>query len=183
MQVWSSRRRRDVLRCAGSLLDHRGLGPTEAAVAAVRRQTPRLALVVAAVWAYRSSGRVFSGTSARPRGRDPVDAMATEPATGLRPSGAATHNSMGAGDIADWMFPNQQKGIRMQLEDGIRGFLIDVHYGVPVGDRIKTILDDEVKSRAKYEEARKEAVEAPWFATAWWKGNRRTTFTWACFAS
>jgi len=74
---------------------------------------------------------------------------------------AATHNSMSAGDIVEWMFPNQQKGIRTQLEDGIRGFLIDVHYGVPVGDRIKTILDDEVKSRAKYEEAMgKEAVDA-----------------------
>jgi hypothetical protein len=74
---------------------------------------------------------------------------------------ATTHNSMSAGDIADWMFPNQQKGIRTQLQDGIRGFLIDVHYGVPVGDRIKTILDDEVKARAKYEQALgKEAVEA-----------------------
>lgn len=74
---------------------------------------------------------------------------------------ATTHNSMGAGDIADWMFPNQQKGIPTQLEDGIRGFLIDVHYGVPVGDRIKTILEDEVNARAKYEEALgKEAVEA-----------------------
>jgi hypothetical protein len=74
---------------------------------------------------------------------------------------ATTHNSMSAGDIAEWMFPNQQKGIRTQLEDGIRGFLIDVHYGVPVGDRIKTILDDEVNAVAKYEEAMgKEAVEA-----------------------
>jgi hypothetical protein len=74
---------------------------------------------------------------------------------------AATHNSMSAGDIADWMFPNQQKGIRTQLEDGVRGFLVDVHYGVPVGDRIKTIMDDEVNSRAKYEEAMgKEAVDA-----------------------
>ncbi len=73
----------------------------------------------------------------------------------------ATHNSMSAGDIADWMFPNQQKGIRTQLDDGIRGFLVDVHYGVPVGDRIKTILDDEVNSVAKYEEAMgKEAVDA-----------------------
>ncbi|HEX5133707.1 MAG TPA: hypothetical protein VFX92_14630 [Candidatus Krumholzibacteria bacterium] len=74
---------------------------------------------------------------------------------------ATTHNSMSAGDIADWMFPNQQKGIRKQLEDGIRGFLIDVHYGVPVGDHVKTILDDEVAARAKYEEALgKEAVDA-----------------------
>ena len=62
-----------------------------------------------------------------------------------------THNSMSAADIANWMFPQQERGIREQLEDGIRGFLIDVHYGEPVAGRIKTILDTEVNSRAKYE--------------------------------
>lgn len=74
---------------------------------------------------------------------------------------ATSHNSMSGADIADWMFPNQNKGIPGQLEDGVRGFLIDVHYAIPVGDRIKTILDDEVNSMAKYEEALgKEAVTA-----------------------
>jgi hypothetical protein len=74
---------------------------------------------------------------------------------------ATTHNSMSGGDIADWMFPNQEKGIRAQLEDGIRGFLIDIHYGVPVGERVKTLLDDEAAARAKYEEVLgKEAVDA-----------------------
>lgn len=74
---------------------------------------------------------------------------------------ATTHNSMSAGDIADWMFPNQEKGIRAQLEDGVRGFLVDIHYAVPVGGRVKTLIEDEVVARAKYEEAMgKEAVEA-----------------------
>ncbi len=74
---------------------------------------------------------------------------------------ATSHNSMSGGDIADWMFPNQDRGIAGQLEDGVRGFLVDIHYGVPVGDRIKTLLDDEVNARAKYEAAMgKEAVEA-----------------------
>lgn len=63
---------------------------------------------------------------------------------------ATSHNSMSAADIADWLFPNQEKGIRAQLEDGIRGFLIDVHYAVPVGSRIKTILADESAARKKY---------------------------------
>jgi hypothetical protein len=62
-----------------------------------------------------------------------------------------THNSMSAADIAAWMFPNQERGIDEQLEDGIRGFLIDVHYGVPVKGRIKTLLEFETNSRAKYE--------------------------------
>lgn len=74
---------------------------------------------------------------------------------------AASHNSMSGADIRDWLFPNQNAGIPQQLEDGVRGFLIDVHYGVPIGDRVKTILDTEVNSMAKYEEAMgKEAVEA-----------------------
>lgn len=74
---------------------------------------------------------------------------------------ATTHNSMSAGDVADWMFPNQEKGIRAQLEDGVRGFLVDIHYAVPVGNRVKTLLEDEAAARAKYEETLgKEAVEA-----------------------
>ena len=74
---------------------------------------------------------------------------------------AATHNSMSAGDIADWMFPNQEKGIVAQLEDGVRGFLVDVHYAIPVGHRVKTLLGDEVAARAKYEQVLgKEAVDA-----------------------
>ncbi|HEX6790162.1 MAG TPA: hypothetical protein VF247_02530, partial [Candidatus Krumholzibacteria bacterium] len=74
---------------------------------------------------------------------------------------ATSHNSMSGGDIAGWMFPNQDRGIPAQLEDGVRGFLVDVHYGFPIGDRVKTILDTEVNAVAKYEAAMgKEAVTA-----------------------
>lgn len=40
---------------------------------------------------------------------------------------AATHNSMSSAD-AGWLFPDQDGGIRQQLEAGIRGLLIDTHY-------------------------------------------------------
>jgi hypothetical protein len=74
---------------------------------------------------------------------------------------AMTHNSMSAADIPNWMFPNQERGIREQLEDGVRGFMIDVHYGVPVGDRVKTLIENEENARKKYEAALgKEGVEA-----------------------
>ncbi len=74
---------------------------------------------------------------------------------------ATTHNAMAAADVAGWMFPNQERGLRPQLADGVRGFLIDVHYGVPVGGRIKTLLDDEEAARAKYEQSLgKEGVDA-----------------------
>lgn len=72
-----------------------------------------------------------------------------------------THNSMASADIANWYMPNQEKGIRQQLEDGIRGFQIDIHYGEPVKGNIKTEIQDESNSMAKYEEVLgKEGVEA-----------------------
>ena len=55
----------------------------------------------------------------------------------------AAHNAMSAADIPNWMFPEQEKGVRTQLDDGIRALLIDAHYGRPVGDRIKTDMDAE----------------------------------------
>jgi uncharacterized membrane protein HdeD (DUF308 family) len=62
-----------------------------------------------------------------------------------------THNSMSAASIANWMFANQERDIRRQLEDGVRGFLIDIHYGQQVQGRIKTLLEDEGNARKKYE--------------------------------
>jgi hypothetical protein len=74
---------------------------------------------------------------------------------------AGTHNSMGAADIPDWMFANQERGIREQLQDGIRALLIDAHPAVPAGDRVKTLLEDESAARAAYEEVLgKEGVDA-----------------------
>jgi hypothetical protein len=73
----------------------------------------------------------------------------------------ATHNSMSAADIPDWMFAEQEKRIPEQLQDGIRGFLIDAHYGMPAGKYVKTLLDDEQAARKKYEEVLgKEGVDA-----------------------
>ena len=43
--------------------------------------------------------------------------------------------------------------VARQLEDGIRGLLIDAHYGFPVGDKVKTDLADEKAAIAKYEAA------------------------------
>ena len=74
---------------------------------------------------------------------------------------ATTHNSMGAPDVERWMFPNQSASIQEQLEDGIRGFMLDVHYGRPAGDRIKTEIQDEAAAMAKYEATLgKEGLEA-----------------------
>src|SRR5204862_4035662 len=66
---------------------------------------------------------------------------------------ATSHNSMGGADNAGWMFPNQNASIERQLEDGVRGFLIDAHYGVPVGDKVQTELEDEKAAMAKCDAA------------------------------
>jgi hypothetical protein len=44
---------------------------------------------------------------------------------------ATSHNSMSAAREPGWLFGEHFGGIRSQLEYGIRGFLIDTHYGVP----------------------------------------------------
>ena len=72
-----------------------------------------------------------------------------------------THNSMAAADIPNWLFPIQEVSIRQQLEDGVRGFLIDVHYGEKVGDRIRTLVEDEKATMKKYESVLgKEGIDA-----------------------
>ena len=72
-----------------------------------------------------------------------------------------SHNAMSSADVADWLFPQQEKGIDGQLEDGIRALLIDVHYGVPVEGRVKTDLGREEGSREKFEKAvGKEGLDA-----------------------
>ena len=72
-----------------------------------------------------------------------------------------THNAMSAADMPDWLFPQQERGIRGQLEDGIRALLLDVHYGIPVEGRVKTDLDSEGASREKFEKAvGKEGLDA-----------------------
>jgi hypothetical protein len=71
------------------------------------------------------------------------------------------HNAMSAADVPGWMFPQHERGIASQLTDGIRAFLIDVHYGRPATSAVVTDLDAETTSRAKIEEAvGPEGVEA-----------------------
>jgi len=54
----------------------------------------------------------------------------------------ATHNSMSA-PLPGWFSSQQDRPIDRQLEDGVRGFLIDTHYGVKLENgRVKTDLED-----------------------------------------
>jgi len=66
----------------------------------------------------------------------------------------ATHNSMSAASNPGWLFAQQERGIADQLRDGIRGLLIDAHYGVETQDgTIKTDLSElDRGERATYED-------------------------------
>jgi hypothetical protein len=63
----------------------------------------------------------------------------------------ATHNSYAAADEPGWFFANQRFGIERQLEDGIRAFLIDVHFGArdQGNGRVRTDFQAEGASRNK----------------------------------
>jgi len=55
----------------------------------------------------------------------------------------ATHNAMSSVTNEDWLFGQQDAGFADQLRDGIRGLLIDAHYGQPTASgRVKTDLSN-----------------------------------------
>ena len=62
-----------------------------------------------------------------------------------------THNSFAASTEPGWYFANQTYPIGRQLQDGIRAFLIDIHYGVydPATGRVRTDLTAEGSDRNK----------------------------------
>ena len=55
----------------------------------------------------------------------------------------ATHNAMSAVTNKDWLLGQQDAGFVDQLEDGVRGLLIDAHYGQPTeSGKVKTDLSE-----------------------------------------
>jgi hypothetical protein len=62
-----------------------------------------------------------------------------------------THNSFAASDQPGWYFASQTYPIARQLTDGIRAFLIDIHYGVydPATGRVRTDFTAEGSDRNK----------------------------------
>jgi hypothetical protein len=61
---------------------------------------------------------------------------------------AGTHNSFSAADSPGWFITNQKRTIDRQLEDGIRLFLIDPHWGVEDDDgKVRTDFQGEGRSR------------------------------------
>jgi hypothetical protein len=63
---------------------------------------------------------------------------------------AASHNSMSAAREPGWYFASHDGGIRTQIQSGIRGFLIDTHYGFEGSNGVATDLSDP-QQRAQIE--------------------------------
>jgi hypothetical protein len=67
---------------------------------------------------------------------------------------AGTHNSYSAGDSPGWYIVNQRRTVERQLEDGIRLFLIDPHWGVESsGGGVRTDFQSEGRDRNKVAKA------------------------------
>ena len=63
---------------------------------------------------------------------------------------AGTHNSMSAADDPGWFIANQRHDIPQQLQDGIRLFLIDPHWGIQGSDgRVRTDFQAEGRDTNK----------------------------------
>jgi hypothetical protein len=61
---------------------------------------------------------------------------------------AGTHNSFSAADSSGWLIANQRRTIERQLDDGIRLFLIDPHWGVAgEGGQVRTDFEHEGRDR------------------------------------
>ncbi len=60
----------------------------------------------------------------------------------------ATHNAMSAAELPGWYAPNQRRGIQRQLNEGVRAFLIDTHYGIKrTSGPVLTDLTNEDESK------------------------------------
>jgi hypothetical protein len=70
----------------------------------------------------------------------------------------ATHNAMSAAAEPGWFLPHQRYGIVRQLDDGIRGLLIDSHYGIPRGKGAGRELGSVVTDLARENKTRQEVV-------------------------
>jgi hypothetical protein len=73
---------------------------------------------------------------------------------------AATHNSMASVTVPRWLFGQQDGTIADQLDEGIRGLLIDTYYGFPSRGGVQTDLESLPKREVAIQELGKPAVEA-----------------------
>ncbi len=141
---------------------------TDEQTALARRGTRTLAATgIAAVAIFVIGGAFVAGGGAE-EARGSLDTVGCNGSRELcdRPldevAFAATHNAMSAVTNKNWLFGQQDAGFPEQLDDGVRGLLIDAHYGQPTKSGVvATDLSDIDTERKTYEaELGEEALDA-----------------------
>jgi uncharacterized membrane protein HdeD (DUF308 family) len=119
---------------------------------AAPRRPRALVAVVGAVLLGAAGFAVASSTHAEPRLAHPIVACNGYSQLCDRPLNAVvfpgTHNSMGTSSESGWLFPNQDGGIAEQLSSGIRGLLIDTHYGIQSPKGVTTVFTAQTRKLA-----------------------------------
>ncbi len=133
---------------------------------ALTADTAEIRVAPAVLVAFRMVVILLLGLSAlglilRIKPRVELEAVATDACNGSvklcdrqisRVVWAGAHNAMGSADNSNWLFPNQDQGVPALLDHGVRVFMLDLHYGRPIGNKIKTDFEAEHSSANKYEE-------------------------------
>lgn len=114
-------------------------------------------LIVALVAGLLSSGATTASAGTEVRACNGHAALCDRPLNEV--AFPATHNAMSSSEYPDWLFGQQERTMTGQLRDGIRGLLIDAHFGQKVGDRVLTDLDGEQRETVE-KELGPEATEA-----------------------
>lgn len=142
--------------------------PSSAADPAAGRRAPLVAALVTAL-VILGAGALFISTGGD---SEQAPAVVTEGCNGSeelcdakleRVAFAATHNSMSAASHPNWLFAQQEAGFPQQLAAGVRGLMIDAHYGQPTeSGTVKTDLSElDRGERATYEaELGSDALDA-----------------------
>jgi hypothetical protein len=112
-----------------------------------RARGVRRACLIALATALAGAGCSAQGADQHPKTCEGAAALCSKRLNDVYFPG--THNSFAASDAPGWHFANQTYGISRQLRDGIRAFLIDVHFGVrdPASGRVRTDLTAEGSDR------------------------------------
>lgn len=110
--------------------------PGDTSQAETRGRTTLIAGVVGAI-GILGAGAIFVGVGGTTEDPAPVVTEGCNGSDGLCDASfdtvalPSTHNSMSGATYSGYLFAQQEQGISGQLHDGVRGSLIDAHYGMP----------------------------------------------------
>jgi hypothetical protein len=148
---------RRLLLLAVSVDVQRGVRAAPGAAAASVRRVPWLRLALVVVFLAAGTAAVVALTHREPALAHPIEACNGYAELCDRRIAdvafPATHNSMASATDSSWLFPAQDDGIPAQLNAGVRGLLIDTHYGIKSARGVTTHLTEQTEKLAKVVDA------------------------------